>query len=301
MNRPGIAYSRIRLITGLVLCCGFALQCQQALSDRSDSAAKPITVPQVIAPQAGEAYAAPPQPATQPASLTARAARDPLGFLQAALDHYDRSVRDYTCTFSKQERLGGQLTPEQVIAVSFREKPFSVRMEWKQNPDRAARVLYVADRWIEKGQRMALVEPSGAVARLLVSYVMRPIDGEEARKSSRRTIDLFGVRNTLVLTLKYANLTREKGLLDLTFKGESELAGRPTLVFERHLPYTGEDGPWPDRVQVLHLDRETLLPALSASYADDDQKILLGRYQWSDVKLNPTLPDSVFTKEGMGF
>ena len=259
-----------------------------------------VSVPRVAVSDAGAAFAATPGRTREAESLEAHATRDPLGFIQMALDRYDRGVRDYTCTFSKQERLGGQLSPDQVIATSFREKPYSVRMEWQKNPDRVARALYVVDRWTENGRHMALIEPAGAIAQLFVSYVMRPIDGDEARKNSRRLIDQFGLRNTLVLTLKFANLSREKGLLSFTYKGNSEIGGRPTMVFERHLPYTGEDGPWPDRVQVLHLDRELLVPALSASYADEDKQVLLGRYQCTDIKLNPNLPDSVFTKEGMG-
>src|SRR5580765_154040 len=39
---------------------------------------------------------------------------DPAGALRAALEHYEASVRDYTCTFEKQERVSGRLTAEQV-------------------------------------------------------------------------------------------------------------------------------------------------------------------------------------------
>ena len=49
------------------------------------------------------------------------------------------------------------------------------------------------------------------------------------------------------------------------------------------------------------MDQEMLLPVLCLAYADDERKILLGHYEITNVKLNPNLPDSVFTKEGMGF
>ena len=71
-------------------------------------------------------------------------------------------------------------------------------------------------------------------------------------------------------------------------------------MFERQLPYAGPGSIWPDRVLVVHLDREYKLPTLCESYADDARKQLLGRYMTTNIKLNPNLPESVFTKEGMG-
>lgn len=51
---------------------------------------------------------------------------------------------------------------------------------------------------------------------------------------------------------------------------------------------------------MVNIDREYRLPTLCESYADDAKKNLLGRYMISNMKLNANLPDSVFTKEGMG-
>jgi len=198
------------------------------------------------------------------------------------------------------ERLGGVLTPMQVTEAMFRENPFSVRLKWIKNQDKCSRVLYVANEWKKDGSDLAVVEP-GAIARLFVPFVMRPIHGEDARKSSRRTIDQFGFRNSLELTLKYCLMAREKGILDFQFKGNDEVGGRKTLVFERHLPYTGENGIWPDRLLIVHIDQELLIPILCQAYADMDKNILLGHYEMSNIRLNPELPESTFTKEGMGF
>lgn len=291
-----ITARRIQLLLGLVLAAGLLMQSQRGFTGKSTAADSFQPPPR---PNPHAAFAAPAEP-ERGESLEASAARDPLGFLKMALERYDRSVRDYSCVFTKQELLGGRLSAEQVMDAYFREKPFSVRLDWKQNADKCSRVLYVADKWIEDGQQMAVVEPAGAIAQLFVSHVMRPISGEDARKNSRRTIDQFGLRNSLDLTLKYALLSQEQNALNFTYQGNSEVDGRTTLVFERRLPYTHDGCPWPDRVLVVHLDRELLLPSLCLAYADDDKKVLLGRYQYSNLKLNTNLADSVFTKEGMG-
>ncbi len=291
---------RLRAVLGVGLAAGLALQCGRAYEARH--AASPAAARAAAArPQPGQAIAAMVPAATPGAiDLEALAAADPIGFFEMALDRYDRSVRDYTCTFSKQELVGNRLTEEQVIRAMFCEKPFSVRLEWIRNEDKCSRVLYVADRWVKDNQQLAVVEP-GAIARLFVPYVMRPIHGRDAQKSSRRTIDQFGFRNSLSLILKYCKLAREQGVLEsFSYVGNDRVEGRDTLVFERRLPYTGEEGFWPDRLLVVHIDRETLLPILCVAYADDARQVLLGRYMMTDVKLNPNLPDSVFTLQGMG-
>ena len=291
-----VSKRRIRVLLCLVLAAGFAIQCQRSLSNRN---AEMVAAP-AVKPTAHQAFASPAAEPPVPANtVESRAAKDPVAFFESLLDNYDRGIRDYTCTFSKQERLGNTLGAMQVIEAMYRERPVSVRFKWVKNQDKCARVLYVANQWMQDGNEMAVVEP-GAIARLIVPYVMRPIHGEDAKRSSRRTIDQFGFRNSLALTLKYAKLSRDQGVLDFQYKGTSQVDGRETLVFERHLPFTGDENVWPDRALVVHIDKEYLLPTLCQSYADDEKTVLLGHYQMSDIKLNVNLPESTFTKEGMG-
>lgn len=291
---------RLRVLVGTILLGGFLVQCQRALSNRADGPS-PVVVQSPVRPSPTEAVASvAPRALRVEETLEQRAARDPLRFLEEAMEQYDRTVRDYTCTFTKQEFIGGRLTAEQVMEAMFREKPFSLRLKWVKNADKCDRVLYVADRWVENGQQMAVVEP-GWLARLVVSHVMRPIHGADAKKSSRRTVDQFGLRNALDLTLKYVKLAQDKGITDcLSYQGKGEVDKRETLVFERRLPYAGEDGEWPDRVLELHIDRELMVPTLCQCYADDAKKKLLGKYMTTDISLNVNLPDKVFTKEDMG-
>jgi len=292
---------RTRGIVGIFLAIGLLVQCHRAVSERTGANTVVAADITAVKSASNKALAAlTPTKLTVPRpSLEELAAADPIAFFEMAMDRYDRSVRDYTCTFTKQELVCGKMTPAQVMEASFRQNPFSVRLKWIENRDKAARVLYVADRWVDKGEQMAVVEP-GPIARLFVPYVMRPIHGKDAAKSSRRTIDQFGVRNSLELVLKYCKMAQQENVLDFTYQGTSKVDGRPTLMFERRLPYTGEHTKWPDRILTVHIDRELLLPTLCVAYADDNKKHLLGRYQISNLKLNTNLADSTFTKTGMG-
>ena len=121
-----------------------------------------------------------------------------------------------------------------------------------------------------------------------------------SRKTSRRTINQFGLRNSLALTLKYCRLAEAQGTLDFRYAGTAQIDDRETLVFERRLPYTNENGLWPDRLLVVHIDKQLRLPTLCQAYADDAKQVLLGSYKTSDIQLNVNLPDEIFTKKGIG-
>ncbi|MFQ6048108.1 MAG: DUF1571 domain-containing protein, partial [Phycisphaerae bacterium] len=113
---------------------------------------------------------------------------------------------------------------------------------------------------------LAVVEPEGAIARLLVPSIMRPIRSPEARQASRRQIDEFGFENALQLIIKYSRAARQEGKLALQYLGTGRIDGRETYVIERTLPYTGQDGFYPDRKLTVHLDKQWLLPVACFCY-----------------------------------
>lgn len=238
---------------------------------------------------------------TPEARLDRLARTAPLKLLAEAQKWYGENVIDYTCTFRKQENIAGYLTPVQGIRAKFRELNQSVYMEWVENANKAKRVIYVEGKWkTREGQPGALCEPAGALAKLIVSSIVMPIHGEEAKTASRRTVDQFGFFDALGLIVKYSLMAKQEGALKLTFVGEGMVGKRPTYVFERILPYTGEGGKYPDRVLVFHLDKETLLPVSCASYADDAKKELLGQYEYTDVRLNVGLTEADFDGKTYG-
>jgi hypothetical protein len=216
--------------------------------------------------------------------------------VRRGLDRYLRDVKEYTCVFLKQERINGKLKPREEIEVRFRESPTSIFMVWRENAGEARRALYkeTAEFRDKKGRKVARVEPNGAIVRLFIKDVEVCIDGPEARRSSRRTIDEFGFKSTFGLLERYNRLGEEKGVLDFRYGGEGEVDGRPTYVFVRHLPYEGPKGPYPDALMILHLDQEWLLPTSVHSYADHEGKELLGSYVFKDVELKPDLGEDAF-------
>ena len=282
--------SRVRLAVGVSLLVAFCIECWPVGEPQASAAALPLVQPAVAAVKAdaGDPYE----------KLVATA---PLSLLEKGLQRCERSIRDYTVTFTKQERIGGKLRPEQQIEVKFKEEPFSVLMQWVRNPDKARRVIYVQGHRVdEQGRELALAEPEGAIARLLVPSIALPINGSEAQATSRRTIDQFGFENALELIIKYCRLAATEKGFDLRYVGDGTVGGRETYVLERVLPYAGENGAYPDRRAVVHLDKQWLIPLSTHCYADDAKTELLASYVFTDVRLNVGLTDRDFTPEANG-
>jgi hypothetical protein len=132
-------------------------------------------------------------PAQRDRQLEKLSSSDHVALLESCLSHYRPRVKDYTCTFSKQERMDGRLGARQLIDVRFREDPFSVAMTWRENPPRGDRVLYVEGRWDGK----MLVRPTGVLARAIVPVAVRDPDGKEAMAETRRPVTMFGFKRSL--------------------------------------------------------------------------------------------------------
>ncbi len=290
--RPRLSGGRIRLVVGLGLAAAFCIQGRSLLTGLSGSNKAPGLGATVAVAEPTDSAIQPQTVYDDPIDKMAHEA--PLDLLREAQRRYRDAVVDYTCRFTKQENLYGRMTPVQSANVKFRHQPFSVYMHWVENPDKARRVWYVAGKWTTGGMPAAKCEPEGAIARVFVNKILMPIHGPDAKAASRRTIDQFGFANVLDMIVKYALIAEQSGELKLAHLGDGEVDGKATYVFERRLPYTGENGRYPDKVLVYHLEKQTLLPVMCASYADDAKQELLGRYTFTDVQLNVGLKETDF-------
>lgn len=288
---PSAWLKRAGLTGGLMAAVAFTAQCHQA--GEVGLATTRLGLTEVA--QASPAALVPEPDSNDPLDLVAR--EDPFELLHLALERYEQSVRSYRCTFIRQERINGQLRPAETMRVLFRDEPFSVRMEWVEDPRPAQVVLYVEGRWTgQDGEALAWVRPN-PLAALLVPQLQVPIHGVRAAQMSRRSIDQFGFANILRLILQYAELADQRGELTMRYLGKKEVGGRLCYVLERILPYdpaAGEDNEYPDRRLIICLDAELLLPVVCLSYADDAQEVLLGSYIFRDIELNVPVSDADF-------
>ena len=217
---------------------------------------------------------------------------DPLAALIEARARHIRDVADYECVMVKQELLPSGMSEEQEIKVKYRAAPYSVYMDWTRNPGLAARVLYVKDRWVDakasdpEDRDLAIAQP-GKIAQLFVKSLKQPIHGSLSKRASRRCVDDFGFEKTLDLLIKYCQVAKTKGELRLDFCGESSFDGRPIWVIRRHLPYTDEDGFYPDRTAEIFIDKEYRVPVAVYCFSDNDKQPtnLLAKYEYRSIRM----------------
>ena len=81
--------------------------------------------------------------ADQSQAMDALAEKDPVKLLEIGLGKYKQEVQGYRCTFEKREVVKGNERDNEVIRACFREKPFSVLMQWKEGVDLCFASLYV--------------------------------------------------------------------------------------------------------------------------------------------------------------
>lgn len=246
----------------------------------------PRTVPmpgRYIAPQG--------EPAPDP-QLEALARSAPLEFLKEALARYDRDVQGYEATLIKEERVNGRLAQEETIIVWFKEKPFSVRMDWLKGWGLASRTLYVEGE--NKGMMLAkLVGPLS-----FGGLAPRDPEGAEAKSAARYPITKFGIKEGMLSTQLYWRKAHEKGELRVVCDGIvacKELGGRKCLKLRR-LEYARPEVDGISRSEFW-FDPSNGLQLGSLLRGKDGR--LIGRYFFKDLRVNPDFAPDTFTAAGL--
>jgi hypothetical protein len=204
-----------------------------------------------------------------------------------------RQVRDYTCTMIKQERVRGQLQPENVITLSVRQQPFSVYMLWHSPREFANQeVCYV----VGKNQGNMRVHSSGVLGA--VGFVTIEVNDPRAMKYSRHNITEAGIGNLIERHVAYWEKERQLNKTQVRL-GEYEYNKRRCLRIEtihsdRNPAYYCYRG-------VVYIDKETRFPIRSESYdwprqGGPPEGDLLEVFSYVDIRFNVGLDDRLFNK-----
>jgi hypothetical protein len=270
---------RVRLVVGLLLAGLFSVQCTRTSAWRESD---------VVTPVDGKVVGANSSDVVQKVDRLARS--DHAELLAYCLDNARGRYRDYTCTFVKQERIGGQLKDAQHIEVRFLDDPFSVAMQWTENAPLADRLLYVEG----KHNGEMLLRPVGFLGNL-VGTVTRDPTGEDVKRNTLRPVTMFGFVNGLESLLKVYGKADQAGDLREEFGGYAVVDGRETVKLVRYLP--PKDG-YPARKTDVYVDLEYLVPICIESWNWDDE--VSSRYLYKNVQFNVGLTDEDFRPEALG-
>jgi hypothetical protein len=266
----------MRWLVGLLLIGLFCIQC---IPQGGSIASNVVIAKSMAAPDS-------------PQRLVQFAQTDHVALLKLCRQRYADNVRDYACTFIKQERINGALGGEQEIGVKFMDSPFSVAMDWRKNAPLGDKIIYVEG----KHDDNMIVRPKGSMLQMLTGgAVLRKPGGDEAMRSTLRPVSVFGFSRGLRDLIAVYEQAAAAGELDQRFGGYADVEGRKTLVLERYLP-AGEH--YPAWKTLVYIDVERLLPVCIEGW--DWDKRLSCRYVYKDVRFNIGLTDGDFLPESNG-
>jgi Protein of unknown function (DUF1571) len=215
----------------------------------------------------------------------------PLQCVAEARQTYQR-IRDYTCTLIKQERVGGQLQPENIIAVKFRNQPFSVYMKWSAPRDSLGQeVCYVQGR----NNNMMRVHPSGILGGMAGFVNIDPRD-PKVMQNSRHTIHEAGLGNMIERLARSWEEDRRQGITQARVAEYEYNKRRCIRVETYHTRQMPQAYCWRT---VVFFDKETKLPIRTETYdfphpGGPPAGDLLETFSYIDVRYNVGLTDAAF-------
>jgi Protein of unknown function (DUF1571) len=202
-------------------------------------------------------------------------------------------VKDYMGTLVKEEKVGGQLQPEQYIAFRIRQQPFSAYLKWtgpKQFEGQEA--MYVAGK--NGGKMKAKATGLAAVA----GYVSLDPTDPRALRQSRHAITETGIGHLIETIARGYQAERALPPAQVqTRYGEYAFQQRPCTRMETvHLVNTGQ---FYGYRTVVYFDKGLHLPVRFEAYdwpaaGGNPQGELLECYSYIDLKFNVGLTDAAF-------
>jgi hypothetical protein len=205
-----------------------------------------------------------------------------------------QNIRDYTCTLVKQERIGSQLQPENIIQMKFRTQPFSVYMRWlspKQFQNQE--VTYVHGR----NRNKMRVHSSGAL-KGAVGWVSIDVNDPRVMQHSRHTIHEAGLGNIIEQMAQCWQRDRQSPKNQVRV-AEYDFANRRCIRVETIRTERSRDASC--YRHVIYLDKESKLPVRAEAYdwprqggaTDGD---LLEVFSFIDLRFNAGLGDEHFNR-----
>ena len=231
---------------------------------------------------AGEAAAAAGAHPLQPA----------LDLAQKGLANITATIKDYSCTIVKRERIDGKLGEHEYMFAKIRSQPFSVYLYFL-GPDavKGQEVIYVNG--LNDGNMLA---HAGSGVRAMVGTVSLKPQSMLAMQGNRYPVTEIGVENLARRLVEVAEHDKQFGECDVNFYPNAKVNGRVcTCVQVSH--------PVPRRNFRFHLarvfiDDELTIPIRYEAYdwpqEAGGQPQLLEEYTYMNVKINNGFTDADF-------
>lgn len=230
----------------------------------------------------------PPPGAAQPG---ASKLDEPIQLMTEARRRY-QEIRDYSATFIKQERVHGQLLPQEVTNIKCRTKPFSVYLYWRApKPLEGQEACYVTGR--NKGQMRA--HSNGLPGA--IGWVSLDVRDSRAMEHNRHDITEVGIGH--LIDQFHSHWLKERPLATpQVVVADYEYDKKRCTRIEVGHP-NSQPGQFHTYRSVVYLDKQTGLPIRVENYdwpkkGGDPKGDVLETYSYANLRVNVGLRDDVF-------
>jgi hypothetical protein len=206
-------------------------------------------------------------------------------------------VPDYCATFTKQERIGGDLSEVQQISLKLRHEPLSIYMKWRSGFT-GQQVIYVEG---QNDGRM-LVKAGGIKGRL--GTLSLDPNSALAMSQSRHPCTMVGLMKAAERILQYQKATVERGTgFTCELRDDAEFDSRPCYRFLAQ--YDSPEYSQEYRKSEILVDKQLSMPVsvMNFTWAKDadpatlDEQTLIEHYMYTEIQVQQQFADLDFSRQ----
>ncbi len=216
---------------------------------------------------------------------------------ERVLKHIDADINDYSCVFSKVERIDGQLQDPQYIAMKAMHNPFSVHLMFIK-PKKGQECLFVEGANNNKMKARAHGW-RGSIAGVLS---LDP-EGSLAMDGQKYPIYKAGIRNLTKELIEIADNDRKYGECEVKVDPNRKVNDRPAVMVEVVHPVPRREFRF--HKGRIYVDKELKIPVRFEAYSwekDANGKPLLEElYMYTDININNGYTANYFSESNPEF
>jgi hypothetical protein len=220
-------------------------------------------------------------------------ATDPIELAKQAIADCQKqfgAVSDYSCTFSKRERMGGRLAPHHVMIMKARTHPKSIYFKFK-TPNQGREAIYVEGR---HGNRV--IAHDVGLFKVLAGTMHLDPKGTMAMEDCRHPVTEAGIGALIDTVARHWNAELRTGESQVVFHLNARVGNRTCTMIETTHPQ-----PHPNFLfhkVKLYIDQEHKLPIRFEAYDWPKQAgatpELVEEYTYLDLRINSGLTERDF-------
>jgi hypothetical protein len=232
-----------------------------------------------------------------------------LDMARAALVNIRKNISDYTCRITKQERIRGDLQPEEYMEAKIRSRkttedgkitqPLSVYMKFIGPREIIGRECV----WIEGQNNNKLRAHEGGLKGKFLPSVWLDPDGPIAMNGQLHPIYDIGLENLVLKLIERGEKEKKFGECEVQFIKNAKINGRVSTVIQVIHPVKRPHFEF-HKAQIF-IDDEMQVPVRYAAYywpakpGDPDE--VLEAYTYTNLKLNVGLQDADFDSKNPNY